>query len=302
MYEFRPSAVVRADAELAVAFRDADQDAVRSLVARYGGLVHGIASAGRSDTDPRSGATAGDVTVHTFLQAWRNAEVFEPGQPFGPWLANLAVRVARADLDPPSTPDPGLAERFLTDPSTWVDTPVDMADRVVGAILAESTVGPGELYTAADVRAAQESGRRGAPLRSFVVGAIAALVLLVLGVMVLSVLGGSTDDGSGDTIELRPTGRLADVGGSIEVLDRDEGLRIVLDAPSLGGLGDQWYEGWVLLDDGSNRSAGTFTTGDGVELTAAVAAASADQFLVVLSDGDPASFAETDVVLRAPLT
>ena len=40
--------------------------------------------------------SAADLTVHTFLQAWRNAEVFEPGREFGPWLANLAVRVVGA--------------------------------------------------------------------------------------------------------------------------------------------------------------------------------------------------------------
>ncbi len=95
MYEFRPAAAVRADAELVVAFRAADDDAIRSLVTRYGGLVYRIASAG-SPVATAHETSAADLTVHTFLQAWRNAEVFEPGREFGPWLANLAVRVVGA--------------------------------------------------------------------------------------------------------------------------------------------------------------------------------------------------------------
>ncbi len=78
-------------------------------------------------------------------------------------------------------------------------------------------------------------------------------------------------------------------------------MRIVLDAPTLPDLGTGWYEGWVQLDDGSIRSAGTFPSADGVELTAAVDVAVADQFLVVVSDDDPSAFTDSDVVLRAPL-
>lgn len=306
MYEFRPAATVRADAELVMAFRAADDDAIRSLVTRYGGLVHRIASAGASVADA-DGTSAADLTVHTFLQAWRNAEVFEPGREFGPWLANLAVRVVGArdpgvGIDGPQRGDlPALdVEGLLADRSTWTDPPADVADRVVAAILAEASVGPAELYTAADLRAAQASTRGSTSARPFVIGAIAALLLLVLGVMVFSALGGA-DVETGDTIELRPTGRLPDVSGTIEVITTEAGVRIVLDAPTLPDLGTGWYEGWLQLDDGSIRSAGTFSRADGVELTAAVDVAAADQFLVVLSDDDPSAVADIDVVLRAPL-
>jgi len=287
-----------------VAFRAADDDAIRSLVTRYGGLVYRIASAGAPDATAHE-PTAADLTVHTFLQAWRNAEVFEPGRAFGPWLANLATRVVGAQdsgvgaAAPPLDVE-GELEGLLADRSSWTDPPADVADRVVAAILAEASVGPAELYTAADLRAAQESARGGISARPFVIGAIAALVLLVLGVTLLSALGG-TDVETGDTIELRPTGRLPDVSGSIEVISTAAGVRIVLDAPSLPDLGTRWYEGWVQLDDGSIRSAGTFASADGVELTAAVDVAGADQFLVVLSDDDPSAFTDSDVVLRAPL-
>ena len=170
----------------------------------------------------------------------------------------------------------------------------------MAAILAEASVGPAELYTAADLRAAQASARGSTSARPFVIGAIAALLLLVLGVMVFSAVGGA-DVETGDTIELRPTGRLPDVSGTIEVITTEAGVRIVLDAPTLPDLGTGWYEGWVQLDDGSIRSAGTFSSADGVELTAAVDVAVADQFLVVLSDDDPSAITDSDVVLRAPL-
>lgn len=299
MSEFRPAAAVRADAELVVAFRAADDDAIRSLVTRYGGLVYRIASSGSPiATDETSAA---DLTVHTFLQAWRNAEVFEPGRAFGPWLANLAARVVGAQdsgggIDAQDLDVDGL----LADRSSWTDPPADVADRVVAAILAEASVGPAELYTAADLRAAQESARGTSSARPFVIGAIAALVLLVLGVMVLSALGGA-DVESGDTIELRSTGKLPDVSGTIEVVTTEAGVRFVLDAPTLPDLGTGWYEAWVQLDDGSLRSAGTFSSADGVELNAAIDVAVADQFLVVVSDDDPSAIADTDVVLRAPL-
>ncbi len=301
MYEFRPAAAVRADAELVVAFRAADDDAIRSLVARYGGLVYRIAS----EVSPVATAhdpSAADLTVHTFLQAWRNAEVFEPGRAFGPWLASLAVRVVGAEDSgvAPEAQAPDV-EGLLADRSSWTDPPADVADRVVAAILAEATVGPAELYTAADLRAAQESARGRASARPFVVGAIAAVGLLLLGVLVFSALGGA-DVETGDTIDLRPTGRVPDVSGSIEVITTEAGVRIVLNAPTLPDPGTGWYEGWVQLDDGSIRSAGTFSSADGVELTAAVDVAGADQFLVVLADDDPSAFTDTDVVLRAPLS
>ena len=306
MYEFRPAAAVRADAELVVAFRAADDDAMRLLVARYGGLVYRIASA-RAPVSTTHETSAADVTVHTFLQAWRNAEVFEPGREFGPWLANLAVRVAGAKDSAVGIDETQRGEllaldveELLAERSSWTDPPADVADRVVAAILAEASVGPGELYTAADLRAAQASARGSTSARPFVIGAIAALLLLVLGVLVFSAVGGA-DVETGDTIELRPTGRLPDVSGTIEVITTEAGVRIVLDAPTLPDLGTGWYEGWVQLDDGSIRSAGTFSRADGVELTASVDIAVADQFLVVLSDDDPSAIADTDVVLRAPL-
>ena len=52
MFEFRPPAVVQADADLTVAFRRGDEDAVRELFDRYGGFVHAISVGATDDGSP----------------------------------------------------------------------------------------------------------------------------------------------------------------------------------------------------------------------------------------------------------
>jgi len=87
--DFRPAHVIEADAALARAVTAGDEAAIRELVDRYGGLVFTVAN--RVLRDPH---TAEEVTQHTFLQAWRNADRFEPGRDFAPWLATIARRAA----------------------------------------------------------------------------------------------------------------------------------------------------------------------------------------------------------------
>ncbi len=103
MHEFRPAPVVAEDRALAFALRDGEEDAVRALYDRYGGLVFTVALRVLGDRQ-----RAEDVTQHTFLQAWRNAESFEPGRDFAPWLATIARRAAidvlRAERRRPATP------------------------------------------------------------------------------------------------------------------------------------------------------------------------------------------------------
>lgn len=89
MHEFRPAPVVAEDRALATALRDGDEDAVRALYDRYGGLVFAVAHRILADRQ-----RAEEVTQHTFLQAWRNADSFEPGRDFAPWLATIARRAA----------------------------------------------------------------------------------------------------------------------------------------------------------------------------------------------------------------
>jgi RNA polymerase sigma-70 factor (ECF subfamily) len=118
--EFRPAHVIEEDAALAVALCDGDEDAVRELVDRYGGLVFTVANRVLDDR-----VDAEDVAQQTFVQAWRRADSFEPGRDFAPWLATIARRIAidvvRRDRRRPSTAiddtDPGHAELVTLPPS-----------------------------------------------------------------------------------------------------------------------------------------------------------------------------------------
>jgi DNA-directed RNA polymerase specialized sigma24 family protein len=304
MYEFRPPAVVQADTELAIALRAGDEDAVRQLFDRYGPLVYTV---GERLCD---GDRAADITVHTFLQAWRNSEAFEPGRSFGPWLATVARQAAlhgaehtgaeRADDDAVTV------DRLLADPGGWSEPPADLGERVVAAVISEAHLDPVEIYTSSDLVAAQEAAsRRGGGIRSLIVGAVGALIFLLLGIFVLSALGGS-DVTDTTTIELRPTGRLVDAEGSIDVADTAAGLAITVDAAALaeqppGSL----YAAWVVLNDGTVVSAGTFRNGVDAQLVAAVGPGDAEQFLIALAtpitDGAAGGFDDRDVILRAPL-
>ena len=87
MERFRPPQEVHSDTLLAEALREGNESAVRTLYDRFGGLVYTVAHRVVGDAQ-----RAEDVTQHVFLQAWRNAESFEPGRDFAPWLATIARR------------------------------------------------------------------------------------------------------------------------------------------------------------------------------------------------------------------
>jgi RNA polymerase sigma factor (sigma-70 family) len=89
MEQFRPAHVVQEDAALALALREGDEAAVRMLYERFGGLIFTVAHHMLKDRQ-----RAEEVTQHVFLQAWRNADQFEPGRDFAPWLATIARRAA----------------------------------------------------------------------------------------------------------------------------------------------------------------------------------------------------------------
>lgn len=89
MEHFRPAHVVQADRDVALAFQAGDDGAVRELYERFGGLVFTVANHIVNDRQ-----RAEEVTQHVFLQAWRNADRFEPGRDFAPWLATIARRAA----------------------------------------------------------------------------------------------------------------------------------------------------------------------------------------------------------------
>lgn len=62
---------------------------MRAIYERYSSLVFTVAM-----RIVRNRALAEDVVQHTFLQAWRAADRFEPGRDFAPWLATIARRRA----------------------------------------------------------------------------------------------------------------------------------------------------------------------------------------------------------------
>ena len=89
MEQFRPPHQVQRDTELALAFREGNLDAVRTLYERFGGLVFTVAHRIIGD-----GQRVEDVTQHVFVQAWRLAGHFDAGRDFAPWLAMIARRSA----------------------------------------------------------------------------------------------------------------------------------------------------------------------------------------------------------------
>jgi len=86
---FRPPSVVADDHALAEALQRGEHDAVRELYSRFGGLVFAVTLRMLSDRQ-----RAEEATQQTFLQAWRNADRFEAGRDFAPWLATIARRAA----------------------------------------------------------------------------------------------------------------------------------------------------------------------------------------------------------------
>jgi len=81
-----PAAV---DTATIAAFRRGDEEAVRSLYAAYGRLVHTVAH--RVLRDP---GLADEATQQTFVQAWRAAATFDEDRDPAPWLATIARRIA----------------------------------------------------------------------------------------------------------------------------------------------------------------------------------------------------------------
>ena len=79
-----------ADAELAAAFRDGDERALRAAYDRYGAMVYRIALASlpsRSDAE--------EVTQATFVSAWQGRATYRPETgPLGSWLVGIVRRRA----------------------------------------------------------------------------------------------------------------------------------------------------------------------------------------------------------------
>ncbi|MEM8620987.1 MAG: hypothetical protein AAGF73_14815 [Actinomycetota bacterium] len=287
MHEFRPPAVVEADAELLRAIRRGDADAVAGLVQRQGRFVHALATA-VAGADRVQPGRADVLTRHVFVQAWRNAEAAEPGRAFRPWLAQLTLRVAAheglqaAPVSIDQLSDDAVAD-LVGPEAEWPPLPTGLADDVVAAVLAESFVAP----LARDDIAASDTERPW--LRAALVGALGTLLFLLVGTIVLSVLGGN-DAGDQRTVELQPTGLVEGADGEVTVIDTIDDLRFEYDAALLERRSDgSFYEAWVTTGAGELIPLGSFNGGDDVVLTGAVQSLDASALTIGLATASAVS-------------
>ena len=76
------------DAELAVRFRDGDDEIVRAVYRRYAGPMLSVARSSLRDRE-----LAEEAVQQAFLQAWRAAGSYDPARPLSSWLFSITRRV-----------------------------------------------------------------------------------------------------------------------------------------------------------------------------------------------------------------
>ncbi|MFK7918119.1 MAG: hypothetical protein AB8G14_08590 [Ilumatobacter sp.] len=178
----------------------------------------------------------------------------------------------------------------LSDPTVWATPDVDVREAVHAAIGVDRSSGDqghgdgnGEAVADDDeVGDAAVSGRVSRSLRPALIGLGGAVAVLFVAIVALSAASGSPDEVA-FTAELTPTGAVTEVeGGEITATLRDAGVQLSLDAPTLPRRsGDRYYEGVLVLANGSEVSAGTFTEGFNVTLWGAISLDRVDEFRVV---------------------
>lgn len=191
---------------------------------------------------------------------------------------------------------------LLADPNNWVEAPIGLDDDIVAAIRSEATLGAAPAAEAAP----QRGVRRWSAVRPALFGAVAAILFVFGGIVVLSALSG-VDETETFSAELVSTGLIPDVGGVVDVTAFDSGLRIDLVAPGLPRRDNgTYYEGWVRTADGNLVPVGTFHDGDEVTLWAGVELDRVELFTITLetvaAPDDPAHASSGEVVLRTEIT
>lgn len=304
MEQFRPAKAIEADRVLAESFRDGDDAAIRAVVRRFGGPVASLLTA------HGAGDLAVDVFVQAWVESddfdpgddlapwlreialtlvdhdggvgdaerWELAAAtvsFDPdvhdalrrhhvdGDALAPGAERHELRLERRLghlVDATSGID------VLADPLVWERPPDDLADRVVARIADESE-------SAADGSFGAPIGRSrlSRSVRPVLLGLVGAIVVLFVAIIALSAASGSVDEPA-FTVELVPTGRLTQVEpGEVTVTEGDNGLTIDVDAFTLPRrAGDQFYETVLVLVDGTEFPAGSFSQGFGVTLSAGI--------------------------------
>jgi len=335
--EFRPASVIAADTELARRLHAGDVDAIRELVERYGAALTAslTPAVGRADAQV---ATV-DVFVRARHEDFTPGDDFAPwlielaGERAGSvderrWIAATAIgavdddvrpALRRYHLEPTAELDDEFAshelrlQRRLThvgepagvgellgDPVVWFE-PHDLTDDVLTALGVEPEDEVPVDDDQLDEHAASSPSPVSRALRPVVFGLGGAVLVLFVAIVGLSALSG-TPMPPNYTVDLTPTGLFADVeGGEITVTARDAGIEIELDAITLprraGGL---FYEGRLVLVDGTELSTGTFAEGVEVTLWGGVALEDAVAFRIVAGDVDDTEPSD-DVVLKVDL-
>lgn len=75
--------------DLRARFVAGDDEAIRAVIAQYGGAVQTIARSMMSEPDLIS-----EVVQQTFIKAWKAAGSFDPDRELAPWLYSIARRTA----------------------------------------------------------------------------------------------------------------------------------------------------------------------------------------------------------------
>jgi Anti-sigma-K factor rskA len=169
-------------------------------------------------------------------------------------------------------------DAVLADPALWAEPPVDLQERVVAAITAESESAP-------------PSGRR--PWVRYAVGGVAAAVLLAVGVTVGIQL--SHDDGVYFAASLQGTQLAPKATGDVTLHKTPSGWRIELHATGLPRReGGEFYEAWLKDETRGLVPIGTFNDGRDVILWAGVGPADFPTLTVTreVADGNQASSGE----------
>lgn len=90
--------------DLTVRFAAGDDEAVRAVIAEFGGAVRTVA---RSMVGPE---LVSDVVQQTFIKAWKASSTFDPNRDLAPWLYSIARRTAIDVLRREGRPTAGAHE------------------------------------------------------------------------------------------------------------------------------------------------------------------------------------------------
>jgi hypothetical protein len=188
-------------------------------------------------------------------------------------------------FEPPEKERLELIREVLADETTWAEPPPGVADQLIASIGAQK---PGE--------AKEIPRRRSAPLIAATMAGVAAVVILVAGLM------GVFAAPSENVIAIQGTELEPAASGEAAIREADAGwwIRLEVDDLPAADVGT-YYEGWVWNDDGEGVSIGTFHLRGGDEsviLWSGVDPADYPAIWVTLEDEDGDPSASDRIVLR----